>query len=262
MRIAYKSDKKSVMLLVNIKAKRPVRMRISVRDSKKPNTFYTNRWCNVHGDKTYYIRMPQSPELALVDIYNERVGNVPEGQDRSFTCTLEQRALRNSLNVFTSRNRNLLSFVKFAQQFSERAAILSAGHSIYKSDDGAFRIDYLDVIRDRKTGTPLRTPARIAQRDGVIQISKQHFVKYTVPMRMAILLHEFSHFYLNYQQDNEMEADKNALIVYLSLGYPRIEAIQAFSEVFIGTPSDLNRNRWDEIKKFINEFENKKYKLR
>lgn len=261
MRIAYRCNKKSVMLLVKVTTRRPERMRISVRDSKKPDTFYTNRWCNVNGSKTYYIRMPQSPEVGIVEVYNEKRGNLAEGQDSSFTCVLAEQPLTASINIFTSRNRNLLSFVKFAQQFSERASILSAGHSIYQSDDGRFRIDYLDVIRNRKNGQALRTPARIAQKDGVIQISKVHFKKYTVPMRMAILLHEFSHFYMNYQRDNEMEADKNALIVYLSMGYPRIEAIQAFSEVFIGTPTDQNRERWDEIKKFINDFEDKKYKL-
>lgn len=261
MRIGYNCNKKSVMLLVKINTRKPTRMRISVRDSKKPNTFYTNRKCEVNGEKTYYLRLPQSPDLAIVDIFNERVGNVPEGQDKSFTCTLLEKPLKSSLNVFRSRNRNLLSFVKFAQEFSERAAILSAGDSIYRSDDGRFRIDYMDVIRSRKDNQPLRTPARISQKDGVIQISKFHFKKYTVPMRMAILLHEFSHFYLNYKPENEMEADKNALIVYLSMGYPRIEAIQAFSEVFIGTPTDQNRQRWDEIRKFIDEFEDKKYKL-
>ena len=47
-------------------------------------------------------------------------------------------------------------------------------------------------------------------------------------MRMAILLHEFSHFYLNDRMEDETEADLNGLLIYLALGYPRIEAYQSF----------------------------------
>jgi hypothetical protein len=51
-------------------------------------------------------------------------------------------------------------------------------------------------------------------------------------MRFAILCHEFSHFYVNEDMDNESEADINGLLIYLGLGYPRIEGYQAFLEVF------------------------------
>ena len=77
----------------------------------------------------------------------------------------------------------------------------------------------------------------------------------TIPMRLAILLHEFSHFYLNETMDDEIEADLNGLLIYLGLGYPRIEAYQAFLETFKGVPSEQNKNRYDVINKFINDFE-------
>jgi hypothetical protein len=47
-------------------------------------------------------------------------------------------------------------------------------------------------------------------------------------MRFAILCHEFSHFYVNDNMDDESEADINGLLIYLGLGYPRIEGYQAF----------------------------------
>ena len=72
---------------------------------------------------------------------------------------------------------------------------------------------------------------------------------------MAILLHEFSHFYLNEKIDDEMEADLNGLLIYLGLGYPRIEAYQAFLETFKEKPTQLNKARYDLINKFINDFE-------
>ena len=46
------------------------------------------------------------------------------------------------------------------------------------------------------------TPARIGRRTGVIQVNKTQFEAFTIPMRMAILLHEFSHFYLNEKMDD------------------------------------------------------------
>jgi hypothetical protein len=68
-------------------------------------------------------------------------------------------------------------------------------------------------------------------------------------MRMAILLHEFSHFYLNENIDDETEADLNGLLIYLGLGYPRIEGYQAFLDVFVDNPSQENKERYEMINK-------------
>ena len=116
----------------------------------------------------------------------------------------------------------------------------------------------METIESSKTGKTLKTPARISKVNGRIQVSKDAFENYTVPMRMAILLHEFSHFYLNDNMDDEIEADLNGLLIYLGLGYPRIEGYQAFLEVFQDSPSQQNKNRYDIINKFIKDFENKK----
>jgi hypothetical protein len=39
------------------------------------------------------------------------------------------------------------------------------------------------------------------------------------------------------------------------LGYPRIEAYEAFLKTFINVPSNQNKERYDKINKFINDFE-------
>ena len=100
----------------------------------------------------------------------------------------------------------------------------------------------------------LRTPARISKSNGRIQVSKKQFDKYTVPMRMAILLHEFAHFYLNENIDDETEADLNGLLIYLGLGYPRIEGYEAFLQVFEGSPTQENKKRYDVIHKIYSRF--------
>ena len=120
-----------------------------------------------------------------------------------------------------------------------------------------FLIEYLPTIIDRN-GKRLSTPARISRTTGRIQVSKEKFDKYTLPMRFAILCHEFSHYYLNEDINDETEADLNGLLIYLGLGYPRIEAHQSFLEVFIGTPSVQNKERYDKINTFITNFDNKK----
>jgi len=74
-------------------------------------------------------------------------------------------------------------------------------------------------------------------------------------MRMAILLHEYSHFYVNEKMHDETEADLNGLLIYLGLGYPRIEAYEAFLKTFVNVPSQQNKARYDTINKFINNFE-------
>jgi len=154
-----------------------------------------------------------------------------------------------------------MSFIKFAQEFAENASVLSAGDTIphiYRSDDGKFNFDYYIKIRDRKTGKYVNTPARIGHLTGIIEISKKDFLKYSIPMRMIILLHEYSHKYLNPKINREISyetgADINALLIYFSLGYSEMEAHQAFLYVFRGANNDENLKRYLIIKDFINKY--------
>ena len=118
-----------------------------------------------------------------------------------------------------------------------------------------FEIIYTDEIME-EDGRLSETPARIEVDSGIIEISRAKFVPMTVPNRMAILLHEFSHIFVNENMDDEVEADLNALNIYLSLGYPRIEAFEVFTQTFIDTPTDENKVRFDYIKNFIDDFDN------
>ena len=75
-------------------------------------------------------------------------------------------------------------------------------------------------------------------------------------MRMAILLHEYSHFNLNKEPSNEEEADKNGLKLYLALGYPTIDAYNVFLNVFRRSPSLQNKDRYDRLDNFIKNNKN------
>ena len=78
---------------------------------------------------------------------------------------------------------------------------------------------------------------------------------------MAILLHEFSHYYLNNTPEDEEEADLNALLIYLGLGYPRIEAENVFLNTFHQADTPENRKRWIKIKDVISNFDRADLKL-
>jgi hypothetical protein len=151
------------------------------------------------------------------------------------------------MDTFTVRN-----FVAFAQKFSYNAGWLTAPRD-FMSSVGGFKIEYLPVIINSK-GEKMATPARISTKNGRIQASQESFRNMTIPMRMAILLHEFSHFYLNSDVSDETEADLNGLTIYLGLGYPIREAYQAFTSTFIGYPTEQNKKRYDIIDKFIKDY--------
>jgi hypothetical protein len=56
-----------------------------------------------------------------------------------------------------------------------------------------------------------------------------------------ILLHEVSHNFINYNPDSEGESDMNGKAIYERLGYPKIEAMYAFSSILSDTDENVQR---------------------
>ena len=263
MNILFKTKKEALTIMIEIVTNGPQKIQIVVRDINKLDTDYTNRHATINGTQKFFVRMPLSPYESMISVYNVANGNMKQGQDTSFkVIKVDARPLERKMDCVNWQNPKIRDFVQFAQQFSDNAGILSAGKfpngSTYISDEGNFRIDYFDDIRTKR-GLVIQTPARISQTKGIIQVSKEHFKKFTVPMRMAILLHEFSHFYLNENMEDETEADLNGLLIYLALGYPRIEAYQSFPTTFKDTPTPQNKERFDILNQFITNFERNKF---
>ncbi len=245
-------------LRVGVKTDSPQKIRLIVRDADLKNTEFTNRWKTVNGEVHFYVRMPITGEKAIVEVFNERMGLSAKISDSSFTVTgIEKMPLEKKMDVVDFSNPMVKSFVKFVQRFCFNAGVLESG--TYKSRDGKFTIEYMPVLISKNTGKPVATPARISQNTGTIQVAQGKFVGMTVPMRIVILLHEFSHYYVNDEIRNETEADLNALLIYLGLGYPRIEAFEAFLSVFIASDTEQNKRRYDKINKFIEDFEKNNY---
>jgi len=243
-------------LLIKVKTDKPEKIHLKVSDADQRNTVFTDRWKTVNGDCSFYVRMPVSGKVSLINIYNENVGEYKE--DNSFEVVdIKKIPLEKRLDVVDFTNNDLRSFINFCTKFCFNAGVLSSG--TYRSSDNRFRIEYLPTIISSKSGKELQTPARISKDNGVIQVSQKKFTPDTVAMRMAILLHEYSHFYVNKDIDNESEADLNGLLIYLGLGYPRFEGHEAYLKTFISTPTEMNKHRYDKIKSFIDNFENNNY---
>jgi len=258
MNLRVKTNYEELIIEVVVRTASPQRIRIKAYDEERTKAVYTDRYMTVNGMQRFIIRMPLSRKYTIVEVYNEANGNLSKGQDPSFkVLKLKKLPLVKRTDVSDIRDVDVRNFVDLAQRFAFNSSYLKT-NEVYKSQNGKFLIDYLPYITSNRTGQKLATPARISAYNGHIQISKEGFDKYTVPMRMAILLHEYAHFYRNRVKSSEIEADLNALLIYLSLGYPRIEAYQAFLEVFKGTPSPQNKQRYDILNKFIRDFENKK----
>lgn len=245
-----KTDNKPCTIKVGVETLKPTKVQLVVKHPTKPNTFYMNRWNTVQKNGDFDIRMPKSPEKVIIICRS-----MNEANDIVRIKSLKKDSLNQDLKCLKGRKIN--EFVKFCQEFSENCGILSTG--TYKSDGGNFVIEYHPVIIEK--GRPHKTPARIHNETGLIQVSKQHFRDYTVPMRMAILLHEFSHYNLNVEMKDEVEADLNALRLYLGLGYPVIEAHKSFLNVFYQSPTNQNVERYKYIKTFIDNFDSIKHKF-
>jgi hypothetical protein len=109
----------------------------------------------------------------------------------------------------------------------------------------------------------LNTPARIGHNTGIIEVAQMSMIKYTVAMRMIILLHEFSHKYKNPKMgleiSNETGADINALYLYLGLGFSKVDAIYVFANVFLKAQTQSNILRMRKIMDYIKRFENEEF---
>jgi hypothetical protein len=256
MQLIYPSNNRQMMIKITVKTEEPTMIHLIVKDADRPNTFYMNRYNTINGIGDFYIRLPQSPKRAFIKLYNQKTKGddgfkIIRTKDKQ---PFEVLPLETKMDAFDFHNPAIASFIVFAQEFCDKAGFLSEG--IYASKDGRYTIKYDDVIRSVATGKELNTPARINSVTGLMQVSRTAFSQYTVAGRFAISCHEFSHVFSNKNPKDEIEADFHACMIYLGLGYPRIEILNVFANVFSGADNQVNRTRFAKIKEFIMNFEN------
>jgi len=244
----WETGQRKLALDISIKCEGICRFRVIATDIK-PNSKYADRVIEVNNFRKIYISLPQSPDTLKIKI-------LPIKSQKDFLVDIKEKTLK---TYEISLSEETKKFVKFAQQFVACSGFESATSSgrFFTTPDKEFKIRYFPIISDN--GRISSTPARIGHSSGIIEVSKSHFDKYTIPMRMAILLHEYAHKYLNPKSNlpisDEVGADLNALYIYLGLGYSKVDTIYVFVNVFLKAQSDGNMNRIRKIMNYIAKYE-------
>lgn len=256
----YDSSNRKFSIIVNITCPTSKKIRVWAEDLGKPNSKYVDREIIVEGKRSIYFSFPVSPKTLFIGALN-----CDNPKDSDFQVTLIETKLRD-YNIWLDANTE--QFLKLATNFCQVCGYEAGTPKgrLYTNDEGKFRIKFFDNIRDFKSGQVIGTPARIGHQTGIIEIAKSRFDKYTIPMRMMILLHEFSHKYKNpkigLKISDEVGADINALYIYLGLGFSKIDAICVYANVFLKAQTQSNIDRMRKICDYINKFENQEFAYR
>lgn len=251
----WETENRKVTLDLSIKCQGTCRFKVIAEDLK-PNSRYVWRSITVEGYRTIELKFPVSPKKIKITVTAE------SGSDNDFIVGIEERELE-TYNVFI--DKAVHSFLDVCVPFSQVAGFTNPppGGQLFSSPDHVYNIKYYPIIKDHLTGKALNTPARIGHKTGLIETSKLKFNSYTIPMRMIILLHEFSHKYKNPKIglpiSNESGADINALYIYLGLGFSKVDAIYVFANVFLSAQSEGNIRRMRKIVEYISKFERQEF---
>jgi hypothetical protein len=259
MRIRIPCQHRRFSLRLTVRAEAPMNLGVHVYDPQRINTFYIRRrvpfeadlWNEKDGIKSFSLPFPKSPSELTLELF-----------DRDYRDDVGFEIIDFSVEPIAAskvwEHPEIQRFVKFAERFAIRAGHLPT--QSYDSKNKEFLIEYLPEITDH-LGRAIGTPARINRSTGRIQISAKQFRRFTIPVRLFILLHERYHLFLNTRR--ERPPDRAALKTYLELGYPGTEALYATSKVFLAHGGPITKGPYDRviaIGQYIDEFNKRKEK--
>lgn len=253
MVIPVPSNRKRFRIRIGIRAFSPLDMGIKAYDATKYNTHYFRRRISFGADdfqkgtayREILIPMPISPDTLSVALYDKYSAN-----DDAFR--VEEFKVEEMPQTELWAEQHMHDFIEFAQDFSQKAGYINTG--FYHSPDYQFLFHYLPQITGQ-FGEVMVTPARTHRVTGRHQVAQDLFRKFTVPVRMFILLHERQHFTIPTRE--ERPADLAALQLYMDLGYPTIEAVYAATKVFRLHPETVGKSqvkRTKDIIDFIDQY--------
>lgn len=280
MRLLLNTNEQPLMLATRVDAPAGTPVTVSVKDTRFPDTYYSKATGVVNSaHPVFFTRLPLSPEKAEFAVEGAKVLEV------------KHYPLYTNVSVYNN-NRDIRIFSKFIQFFARRKNILHAGAhasedagSWYASDDGKFRLQYVDEIIDwRKSiidpqtgkdipnphyGRPVTSSMQMGASDKRLRIAKKYAYNYTIPEFIAISLHEFAHGFVNANPADEEEADEHAVEIYSGMGFPRNEGANAFLQVFKranaarpDSPQDnMNVQRMRKILAKLNKMDKKTFKI-
>jgi len=256
--IPVPSNKKRFRIRIGIRAFTPFHLGIKAYDATRYNTHYFRRKVPFRSSdfqegeayREIIIPMPISPETLSVELIDKYSKN-----DNAFQ--VEKFKVEEMPPAKIWAEQHMHDFIKFAENFSQKAGYVKTG--FYHSPDYQFLIHYLPQIKGQ-LGEVMVTPARTHRVTGRHQVAQDLFKRFTVPVRLFILLHERQHFTLPTRQ--EKPADLAALKLYLDLGYPTIEAVYAATKVFRLHPETIGKGQVIRTKDIIDFIDRYKASMR
>lgn len=236
MNIPLPSRQQAFRLRLHVTSQRPQTLRVHVRDARHPDRYYIRRRVPLAvGARSFSLPFPQSPEALVLELHAE----APQALE--VTGTEVEQLAAEALWL----EPEMRSFLAFAERLAREC--LSLGPGVVESPEGDFLVQLLPVITEQ--GKALQTPARINRKTGRIQLSLRHFARYTVPVRLFILLHERYHYQL--RDRSERGPDLAALRLLLALGYPETELVYAATQVFLAHPEALGKSHAKRVKDIL-----------
>lgn len=149
-------------------------------------------------------------------------------------------------------------FIEFAQAFTYGVSCgtIKPTREILSSKSGTFKIALYPTILD-DYGRHKATPCQIGKDSGIIQCDNALFTNHTIAGQMALLCHEYAHFYENPRYNlpakSEEGADMYGLRMFLASGYGESEYVNAFKNAFKRVDTNQNRERIKNIHHWASE---------
>jgi len=223
---------------------------IYVKDVNMANTAYSNRVIRFKGIKKFKLPLPIAPKTVTLVARDEKT----KDETTVKILKVDKSHLETKIIAFNKNNPLVKEFVLHARDFCIRATYLGLGK--YNSKQGNIKFVYVDKLYfedENGVKRESKSPARINGNTGIIEIAKFYFKDFTIAGRFAILCHEYAHFYENNKIKDEMEADYNSAMIYLGLGFPRVDLLSTWCKVYNQADTPENRARYE---KFVNYVEN------
>ena len=199
------------------------RIRLVGIDAAKPKTIYFEREKRVDTEAVIHIAMPITPQKMHVKVFKKGAVSLT-----TKLLPLPTKAVGISAAC--------AGFITHASELAEHASYL--GDGVYANERGDFPVEFVPKLYSME-GEPIGGPAKVNRASGYITINAPLFRTYSVPVRMFILLHEWMHHEQN--SGDETKVDLHALQVYLGLGFPKLEVMNATAGIFQDRPALLKR---------------------
>jgi hypothetical protein len=206
---------------------------------KKQTDYHRRRVPVQNGENCVILKTPIVPDKMLMAEINRQHGN--------YNYELTDISAKPIFRIPGPDSE----WMAYAEYIAANISDMNTG--TYYTKDSGIKFLLVDSITDEKTGKPIKTPARVYHDNGDTEININEFLKYSVFVRMFILMHERAHYLLNTR--SETEADRYAADVLLQNGYPKIEIVYAATKIFPPESQEM-RKRADNLVNYIYSYGN------